>query len=458
MLRPWIGCLFCLGLAACAGVPQIDEAATTGDGQLPRIVGASGPLTARQSKALLDRLVAEGKASDLLERHLAVEQSVAETPLVAGNQVRLLENGPATFRALFAAIRGAKRHLNLEYFILQDIESDGQHLGDLLVEKRSQGVAVNIIYDSYGSLATPKAFFDRLKGAGVNLLSFNPLNPLAARTGYEPNDRDHRKILIVDGKLAMIGGVNLSTDYQSYPSMPLAARSEPPKVTWRDTDAEIEGPVVAQLQRLFVAHWQAQGGPPLDQTDFFPKLAPVGDEVVRIIGSTPRDGLPRYYVTLLSAIRTAEKRIWLTTAFFVPTHQEKEDLIDAALRGVDVRLLLPGQSESNLALAVQRSHYGDLLEAGVLIYETDNEILHSKTTVVDSVWSVVGSSNFDQRSVIFNDEVDGVFLGRATAQQLEALFLADTARAKQVQLGPWEDRPIGERLDELFARFWQSML
>jgi cardiolipin synthase len=179
---------------------------------------------------------------------------------------------------------------------------------------------------------------------------------------------------------------------------------------------------------------------------------------VRVIGSTPDRGIPRYYVTVLSAIRNAEKSIRVTAAYFVPTDQEEEDLIAAAQRGVDVRLLLPDQSDSERALAVGRSHYADLLEAGVKIYETQNLVLHSKTAVIDGVWSVVGSSNFDRRSVLFNDEVDAVVLGAATAQELQAMFDNDTKGAKQIDLASWRRRSILQRVNELYSTIWQDWL
>jgi len=161
---------------------------------------------------------------------------------------------------------------------------------------------------------------------------------------------------------------------------------------------------------------------------------------------------------VLSAIRNAEKSIWVTAAYFVPTDQEEEDLKAAARRGVDVRLLLPSESDSERALAVGRSHYSDLLEAGVKIYETQNLVLHSKTAVVDGVWSVVGSSNFDRRSVLFNDEVDAVVLGAATAQELQAMFDNDTKRAKQIDLASWRRRSILQRINEAYSTIWQDWL
>jgi cardiolipin synthase len=449
--------LACALLAACASVPDVQQKVEEAGGPrpAPQIVGARGPLTAQQSRTLLDRISAEAGDDGALKRHLAIEEAVAETPLVAGNRTRLLADGPETFPAMFAAIRSAKNHVNLEYYIFEDVVSDGERLSDLLLAKRQEEVAVNIIYDSFGSQTTPMAFFARLKAAGVNLVAFNPLNPLDP---HSLNNRDHRKLLVVDGSKAIVGGINLSTTYQSSTPGSSGGPGKKPAESWRDTDLEIEGPVVAQLQAYFVAHWTEQKGPQLDAQGFFPVVPPMGTEVVRIIGSTPDKGTPRFYVTLLSAIRNAEKSVWVSAAYFVPTEDEKNDLIAAARRGVDVRLLLPGDSDSGLALAVGHAAYTDLLEAGVKVYETQNLVLHSKTAVIDGAWSVVGSSNFDQRSVLFNDEIDAVVLGSASAQDLEKMFERDFAKAAPVDLASWKRRPVTQRLGEVLSSFWQNLL
>ena len=442
----------CLILAACASVPEVPPSSSA----KPVILGSKGPLTDKQSKALIAKL-GPGE-QDLLQRHMAVEEAVAETPLIAGNKTRVLRDGPATFAAMFEVIRAARHNINLEYFIFEDVKSGDQSLGDLLVEKRHQGVQINILYDSYGSLGTPQTFFDRLLKEGIQVVEFNPLNPLdAKKLSLAPNDRDHRKILVADGAHAIVGGVNLSTTYMSGPSNPLKA-AEGPQLPWRDTDLQIDGPAVAQLQHLFIDHWGAQKGPDLDSSDFFPVIPAKGREVIRILGSTPDHDVPRFYVTLLSAIRTAQKRIWLNTAYFVPTHQEMEDLEKAARRGVEVKLVVPESSDSDLSIDVQHSRYEDLLEAGVQIYETHGEILHSKSAVIDGVWSVIGSSNFDHRSVLFNDEVDAVVLGTDTAQELEGLFTRDFIGAHQIDLASWKQRPLAEKMREMFARVTQPML
>jgi len=441
------GCIF---LAACGAVPKVND---TPAPEPAHIESARGPLTAEQSRALLDRIAREPGNAGILKRHTAIEQAVAETPLVAGNATHILIDGRATFAAMFAAMRGAKTSINLEYYILEDVESDGVHLSDLLISKRRQGVVVNIIYDSFGSGSTPPDFFRRLRDAGIQIVEFNPLNPVTF------NFRDHRKILVVDGETAIVGGINLSTSYQSLAGSGGAGGKTAPY--WRDTDLEIEGPVVSQLQDLFFAHWQQQKGPALDRAQYFPAIAPKGGEVMRIVGSSPDEKVPRFYVTLLSAIRNAEKNVWLSAAYFVPTDQEEQDLIAAARRGVDVRLLLPSDSDSKMALAVGRSHYGYLMEAGVKIYEVQNEVLHSKSASIDGVWTAIGSSNFDPRSVVFNDEVDAVVLGSDTAAEFERMFDHDLSQAKQIDREAWRRRPLGQRLLELVevtSFLWRNWL
>jgi cardiolipin synthase len=440
-------------LAGCVQVPMVDEAdlAKSSDGSQIKVFGARGPLSARQSKAVLDRLAAQAPDAGALERHLAVEQIVAESPLFTGNQVRILRDGAETFPAIFAAIRAATRYVYLEYYIFEDVNCEGAKLSDLLVRKSQEGVHIRAIYDGVGSIGTDSAFFDKLRANGVQIIEFNPVNPW--KRHFALNSRDHRKLLLVDGTVAIVGGVNLSSTYQSVPA------SETGADIWHDTDVEITGPVVPELEELFRAHWEEQQDESLEaEIDPDAPAQPPGDEVVRILGSSPVRLKRRYYVTVISAIRSAESSIWVTGAYFVPTHQEKQGLMAAARRGVDVRLLLPSRSDSGPALAVQHSHYEDLLRAGVKIYERDDGILHSKTLVIDQVWSIVGSSNFDHRSVLFNDEVDAVVLGKETGERLADDFLADLQHAQQIDPEQWSRRSTLEHLRESFWRLWESLL
>jgi cardiolipin synthase len=473
-----------LAAAGCAGVPDVDDslAKVNAAAAEPAIVGADGTMSARQSAAVLDDVADDAGQLELLARHRAVEEAVAGSPLTAGNKTKLLRDGDGTFAGVFEAIRAAKHHVNLEYYTLEDVNQEGELLSDLLIAKRQAGVAVNVIYDSYGSNETPVEFFEGLAAAGVNVLEFHPTNPLdAVAGGYSPNDRNHRKIMVVDGAIGIVGGVNLASYYQSKtpgsdssgePAEPeeQAGAGEqaeagdgavPPAdsmpETWRDLSLRIEGPAVAQLQRLFLGHWRSGGGKPLDQTGFFPDLPVRDGEVVRIIGSSPEQEISRYYVTLISAIRSAERRVWLTTAYFVPTDDELDTLEDAAERGVDVRLMLPADSDAGEAVAIARSHYADLLEEGVRIFEVSGVVLHSKTVTIDGVWSAVGSSNFDHRSVLFNDEVDAIVLSADVARDLQKRFVEDLAVAKEITRAAWSDRPLIERIGDVFHRPWQPL-
>ena len=459
--------ILALVAGGCATVPDADNdiaEATASASTAHMVLGPDGLLTVSQSNRLLSSIAVDGEPDTLLERHLRVEQAIAGTPLTVGNATELLQDGAGTFAAVFKAIEGARHHIHLEYYTFEDVVFEGRRLSDLLIAKRQEGVDINVIYDSYGSIDTPSEFFKRLKAAGVKLLEFRPVDPLqAAASGYSPNDRNHRKIMIVDGRIAVIGGVNLATYYQS--KIPGSGGSggdgkskDKRPETWRDLSIRIEGPAVAQLQGLFLGHWQSQDGPKLDQAGFFPKMAAQGNEVVRIIGRSPQQQTSRYYVTLISAIRHAERRVWVATAYFVPTYEEKHELMKAAERGVDVRLILPAVSDAPQAVAVARSHYTDLLEAGVRIFEIDHVMLHSKAATIDGVWSAIGSSNLDHRSVLFNDEVDAVVLGRTVAASLERSLEVDQAKAKEIKLADWKNRPLTDRFADYFQRTLQYLL
>jgi cardiolipin synthase len=448
-------CALTLSVAACATEPKVDALIDATSNGRVRVVGARGPLSDRESEAILERVTRENPKSGVLERHIAFQQALVDAPLIAGNKVELLRDGPETFAAMFAAIDGAKQSLELEYFTLEDVEFNGRRLADLLVYKASRGIRIRIIYDAIGSIATPPSFFERLRQAGIAVLEFNPINPLTL------NHRDHRKIVISDNAVGIVGGVNLSTVYSSVPfSKP---QPQPPgdesATRWRDTDLKLIGPAIAELQRLFLEDWEKQSGTAL-QTPLATGPYPLaGNEIVRVIGSTPDDPLPLHYIALLSAIHHAEERIWMSAAYFVPTQRALQELINAAKRGVDVRLLLPSQSDSAKALAAGRSHYSDLLEAGVKIFEARDVILHAKSEVIDGVWSAIGSSNFDRRSVLFNDEVDVVVLGRTTGTRMEAMFNDDLRSTDRIEPQTWANRALTERFAELTARLlWEYWL
>ncbi|MDO9708725.1 phospholipase D-like domain-containing protein [Paracraurococcus lichenis] len=398
--------------------------------------------------------------ADPMERHALVAEALDGAPLTEGNKVDVLDGGGAAFAAIFRAIAEARDYVHLEYYTLEDVlvpGTMGPHLFDLLAVKLRQGVAVNLIHDGFGSSATPAGAFEALRAAGARVIVFNPMDPLEAKRGWAPNARDHRKIMVVDGRIGATGGVNLSRVYQN-PCQVETAPQDPETACWRDTALRIEGPAVASLQRLFLETWSKQGGEPLPRRDWFPRLDARGPARVRILGSAPGEKEPRYYVTLMSAIAAARQRIWLCTGYFVPTWQQRRALRAAARRGVQVRLLLPSVSDAPPALDAQHAAYDDMLEAGIGIREVQGAILHAKLAVVDGVWSAIGSSNLDRRSVAWNNEVDAVVLGSDTAARLEALLQRDWERAKPVTLAEWEARGLGERIREQTSRLVIDLL
>jgi cardiolipin synthase len=444
-------------LAASGSLPTIVPDMGMRPAQPVQLDGAFGPLSSQQSKAILDRLKHRGEATSIFDRHLALEQAIVGSPLVVGNKVVLLQDGPATFQAMFTAIRNAKDHINMETYIIEDDEV-GKRFADALIEKQAQGVQVNLIYDSVGSMNAPKAFFKRLTDSGIKVLEFNPINPLTAKKGWDVNLRDHRKLLIVDGQSVFLGGINISSVYSGGSFRQHSKQRPDGKISWRDTHLQVEGPVVGEFQKLFLATWEKQKGGPLAPRKYLPQLGNKGKEVVRAIGSSPDEPYTLIYATLLSAIGSAETGVYLTNAYFVPDPQLLAALKDAAQRGVDVKLILPSYTDSWLLFSVGRSHYEEILSAGVKIYERRDALLHAKTALIDGVWSTIGSTNLDWRSFLHNDEVNAVILGQEFGAQMQAVFEKDLASSNPITLEQWNQRSIGERLKEMAARIWEYWL
>jgi cardiolipin synthase len=458
--RKIAGCLAagCLAaLAGCSSLPIIVPDMARGPAQPVQLEGARGPLTPQQSKAILDRLRSRGEATSIFDRHLALEEAIVGSPLTVGNKVALLQDGPATFKLMFAAIRNAKDHINMETYIIEDDEV-GNRFSDALIRKQAQGVQVNFIYDSVGSINTPAAFFKRLTDSGIKVLEFNPVNPLTAKKGWDVNLRDHRKLLIVDGRTAFLGGINISSVYSGGSFSQRSKQRPEGGPPWRDTHMQVEGPVVGEFQKMFLATWEKQKGETLAPRKYFPQLGNRGKEVVRAIGSSPDEPYSLIYATLISAIGSAETTVLLTNAYFVPDPQLLAALKDAVQRGVDVRIILPSNTDSWLVFHAGRSYYAELLGAGVKIYERHDALLHSKTALIDGVWSTIGSTNLDWRSFLHNEEVNAVILGQEFGAQMQSMFEMDLASSSPITLEQWEQRSIGDRLKETLARIWEYWL
>ena len=404
----------------------------------------------------MERLKRQAGPTDILDRHIALIQSIGGSPLVAGNHATLLVDGPATYAAMLEAIQNATDHINLETYIFED-DDVGYRFADLLLQKQSEGVQVNLIYDSVGCMNTPAAFFQRLREGGVQTLEFNPINPLKVDKERFLTHRDHRKILIVDGSVAFTGGVNISRVY-SGSSRSAEHRERKVEEAWRDTHVQIEGPVVAEFQKLFLDTWARGKGPELSKRNYFPELKRKGRDLVSVVGSTPGQENRITYIMYVSAFVYAERFIHLTNAYFVPDEQTVEALTNAARRGVDVKLILPGTSDEGTAFHAGRSYYTELLESGVKLYELRSSMLHSKTAVIDGVWSTVGSTNMDLWSFLRNDEVNAIILGQDFAEEMEMMFQTDLQQSREILLARWKKRPFKDRLREWFTRLFRHWL
>lgn len=452
-------------LAACASVPDAQERAAR---------KAQAGLSADASQASYRRghdIAADPRnaRNDFLARHLAVEEAVSGAPLLAGNRVRLLADGPGTYQAMLRSIAQARRYVHMETYIFED-DAEGARFAEALIAARNRGADVALMVDAVGTIKTPDALFQRLRDAGVQVAVFNPISPVnGSRAGWSPNQRNHRKVLVVDGKAGYLGGINVSAVYASSPASGSGAsggvgsgadakRIDAQAAPWRDTHLQIEGPAVAQLEAVIRDGWQSQAKEPLrgGGTAIAP---PVGPTRVRILANQPdrSDGYT-VYLTLMSAFESAQRSIHITMAYFVPDPAFVDVLAAAAQRGVDVALVLPGFSDSSLVFNAGRSHYGKLLKAGVKIYERRDALLHAKTAVVDGVWSTVGSSNMDWRSFALNYEVNAVVLGPEFAADMEALFQRDVTESVRITPEAWRARGVDDRFMEFFSRMFERWL
>lgn len=444
-------------LCACTSLPTIVPDLSPRARPPVQLDGTRGPLSAERSKAIIDKLKSSGAPTNIFDVHLALEEAIIGSPLTIDNKVELLQDGPSTYQAMITAIDAARDHINMETYILDDDEV-GQRFAAALIAKQQAGVQVNLIRDSVGTLSTPTAFFTALTDAGIKVLEFNPVNPLTAKAGWNVNQRDHRKLLVVDGRVAFLGGINISSVY-SGGSFRRSSRIRPNgELPWRDTDLQLEGPVVNELQKLFINTWEQQQGEPLAPRNYYPQAVRAGNDVVRAIGSAPDEPYSLIYATLISAIGSAETEVWLTNAYFVPDPQLIAALKAAVKRGVDVKLVLPSSTDSWLVFHAGRAHYTGLLKAGVKLYERHGALLHVKTAVIDGVWSTIGSTNLDWRSFLHNYEVNAVVLGTGFGAKMRAAFMEDLIHSGPIILKKWQHRPAGVRAKELIGRLWEYWL
>lgn len=386
-------------------------------------------------------------ARDAAQLSLLVE-AVNKAPLALATRADVLIDGAETYSAILEAVAAAREHIHVLYYILEPDET-GRALRDALLERARAGVKVRVLVDAVGSSRARRArsFFAPLRAAGAEIGVFNPVGP-AALWGRVLNFRNHRKIVIVDGRVGFTGGINVADDEntQLWPQ------------GWRDTHLRLEGPCVAQLQLVFLEDWcYAKQKAPHDPT-LFPRDEATTGELVQIVDSGPDKEHETIKAAYFAAMGAASRRVWLTTPYFVPDEAMSFALMAAALRGVDVRVLLPAKSDSRTVTAAGRSHYDGLLRSGVRIFEYQPRMLHAKTLVVDDWLGCIGTANFDNRSFRLNFEVAALVYGKKVSDALAAAFESDLTEAKQITIASRLRLPLGRRLFEGAARLLSPLL
>jgi cardiolipin synthase len=460
--RKSCACVVLLVVGACATLPEREalkpeSAASAPVAQQVNVRDRGGTVTPAVEQRVIAAVKAEG-GGDLTEHHLRVLAKSGDVDLYRGNSTRLLLDGPATFAAMKSAIERARGRVLLESYIVED-SSMADQLSALLARKVAQGVSVALMYDGVGSRGNA-AYFDKLAESGVAVCKFNPVNPLERPGYWGINHRNHRKVLVVDEEVAFTGGINISRAY-STGSATRGSGGDGDEVLergWRDTHIELRGPVVPAFARGFAAVWASQGCRGTIGTAPPAARRAAGERVVKLLESDPRDPGNRIYTTLLQAIDASQRSVHLTMAYFAPGTDMVAALAEAARRGVDVSLVLPGRSDFTLVLHAGRSYYDELLSAGVRIHEMDQAVMHAKTAVIDGVLSTVGSSNMDWRSWVANNEINVIVLGNDFGKELEAVFQRDVEQSRAISIDAWRQRSLSSRVMEQIGRIAERWL
>ena len=386
---------------------------------------------------------------------IGILQEESEQPLFDGNAVELLIDGPETYASMLEAIHGAESSVLLETYIFYD-DSIGRKFADALRAAAKRGVGVYLIYDSFGSRSANETMFDDLRDAGVKVVEFQGLNPFDGGEPHKANTRTHRKILVVDEWIAFTGGLNIAGQYRKSSDETV---SDPLKAGWRDTHVRITGSAAGGFVNVFRENWYQEESERLALEAAAQRDENPGTDLVAVLSAEgdERERSPIYYA-YRAALTRATERIWITQAYFVPDEEFYADLINAAERGVDVQIIVPGVTDSKAVLHASRSRYGKLLKAGVRLHENRAAVLHAKTAVIDSIWSTVGSSNLDYRSFLHNDEVNAVVLGTDFGTRMDAQFRDDVEQCAEVSYEAWKKRPFTDRFREVASRLIEYWL
>jgi cardiolipin synthase A/B len=367
-------------------------------------------------------------------------------PILDGNRVTNLENGTQIFPAMLAAVHAAKRSVTFETYIYWSGDI-GAKFAEALIERSKAGVPVHVLIDWVGSQKMEEQLLDRMEEAGIQIQRYHPLHWYHL---VRMNNRTHRKLLVVDGKVGFTGGVGIADIWEG--------NAEDPE-HWRDSHYRIEGPAVAQMQAAFMDNWIKTTGEVLRGEAYFPPLSAVGSAQGQVFTSSPSGGADSMLLMYLMAISSSTKTIDLSAAYFVPDELTRSALTTALSRGVRVRIIVPGEHiDTEVVRKASRADWGELLEAGATIHEYEPTMFHVKMLVVDGLLVSVGSTNFDMRSFRLNDEANLNIYDAAFAKEVTAVFEQDLKRTRKVTLEMWRNRPWQEKALERAAALFSSQL
>lgn len=373
-------------------------------------------------------------------------EALTDAQIHCGNRIEVLTNGEVYYEAELAAIRAAERNINLEAYIFKKGEV-GRRFVEALTERARAGVEVRLVLDTIGSFRSWESYFERLRAAGGQVAWYHPFRWY---TLPRINNRTHRELIIIDGRIGFIGGSGFADQW-------LIDRKKSPR--WRDTMFRVEGETVASLQSTFAENWLEASGEILAGSNFFPKLEPVEnadmDEAAMVVNSSPSLGRStRARILYQMLLASADRSICITTPYFIPDKSARAELVRAIReRGVEVKIIAPNKrTDQALVRSTSRRLYGELLKAGAKIYEYQPSMIHAKTLIIDDLWAVVGSTNFDNRSFGLNDEVNLAAFDPHLCARLREDFERDLSNSREVSLDEWRKRPLFERGYEQVGR------
>jgi cardiolipin synthase A/B len=377
---------------------------------------------------------------------LQTMHALTGAPMSEGNLVTVLRNGAQIFPSMLSAIRVAKLTINLEFYIYWDGEI-GRQFAEALAERARAGVQVKVILDAVGSAQMSSSLIEFMARNGIDLEWYHPLRWY---TLSRANHRTHRKLLIVDGEIGFSGGVGIADTWLG---------DADSKDHWRETMIRVEGPVVPQMQFAFMDNWVKSRGELLTGLSYFPQVEPRGNHITQVIKSSPSEGSSTVKLLYIISIVSATRSIYINNAYFLPDPDTTRALESAVRRGVDVRVVVPGEhADVPIARQASRLAYEFLLRRGIRIFEYQPTMMHSKTMVVDGIWTTIGSSNFDDRSFRLNDEVNVNVYDEAIASQVEKMFMDDVAKSVEITPRKWLRRPFFDRFKEGFAGVFKRQL